>query len=211
MVIRTEITSQRYAVGSSDPFPARFEIQFGSLNFQATGNGYLMCLTNRDELHLWGSTGPGPMPATPATDNPTPTKVAATNTSTAQVLWPTLAPGVRGAVPVRTRHGAGGCAHRRNNAPAGEHVTIWSQFPYGMRNAAMMYTSSVSTDMAAYKDLPGHHLLAVWNLIATTNDESYHGSTSELPPMTSHGYTEWDFSGVPDLVMFQRFLDAADY
>jgi hypothetical protein len=80
-----------------------------------------------------------------------------------------------------------------------------------MRNAAMMYTSSVSTDMAAYKDLPGHHLLAVRNLIATTNDESYHGSTSELPPTTSHGYTEWDFSGVPDLVMFQRFLDAADY
>jgi hypothetical protein len=38
-----------------------------------------------------------------------------------------------------------------------------------------------------------------------------HGSTSELPPATSHGYAEWDFSGVPDPVMFQRFLDAADY
>jgi hypothetical protein len=25
------------------------------------------------------------------------------------------------------------------------------------------------------------------------------------------GYTEWDFSGVPDPVMFRRFLDAADY
>jgi hypothetical protein len=41
--------------------------------------------------------------------------------------------------------------------------------------------------------------------------ESYHGSTSELPPTTWHGYAEWDFSGVPDPVMFQRFLDAADY
>jgi hypothetical protein len=49
------------------------------------------------------------------------------------------------------------------------------------------------------------------NLIATTNDESYHGSTSEHPPATSHGYTEWDFSGMPDPVMFQRFLDAAYY
>jgi hypothetical protein len=49
------------------------------------------------------------------------------------------------------------------------------------------------------------------NLTATTKDESYHGSTSELPPATSHGYAEWDFSGVPDLVMFQRFLDATDY
>jgi hypothetical protein len=53
--------------------------------------------------------------------------------------------------------------------------------------------------------------LAVRNLIATTNDESYHGSASELPPATSHGYAEWDFSGVPDPVMFQRFLDTADY
>jgi hypothetical protein len=65
--------------------------------------------------------------------------------------------------------------------------------------------------VVAYEDLPGHHLLAVRNLIATTNDESYHGSASELPPATSHGYAEWDFSGVPDPVMFQQFLDAADY
>jgi hypothetical protein len=71
-----------------------------------------------------------------------------------------------------------------------------------MRNAATTYASSVSIDMAAYEDLLGHHLLVVRNLIATTNDESYYGSASELPPAISHGYTEWDFSGVPDPVMF---------
>jgi hypothetical protein len=80
-----------------------------------------------------------------------------------------------------------------------------------MRNATATYAWSASTDVAAYEDLPGHHLLVVRNLIATTNDESYHGSASELPPATSHGYAEWDFSGVPDPVMFQRFLDTADY
>jgi hypothetical protein len=80
-----------------------------------------------------------------------------------------------------------------------------------MCNAATANASSASTDVAAYEDLPGHHLLAVRNLITTTNDESYHCSASELPPATSHGYAEWDFSSVPDLVMFQRFLDAADY
>jgi hypothetical protein len=80
-----------------------------------------------------------------------------------------------------------------------------------MRNAAMAYASSASTDVAAYEDLPGHHLLAARNLIATTNDESYHGSASELPPATSHWYMEWEFSSVPDPVMFQRFLDAADH
>jgi hypothetical protein len=80
-----------------------------------------------------------------------------------------------------------------------------------MRNAAMAYASSTSTDVAAYEDLPGHHLLAARTLIATTNDESNHGSASELPPATSHGYAEWDFSGIPDQVMFRRFLDAVDY
>jgi hypothetical protein len=47
-------------MGSSDPLPARLEIRFGSLNFQATGNDYLMHITNRSELHPWRSTGPGP-------------------------------------------------------------------------------------------------------------------------------------------------------
>jgi hypothetical protein len=70
----------------------------------------------------------------------------------------------------------------------------------------MAYASSTSTDVAAYEDLPGHHLLAARSLIATTNDESYHGSASELPPATSHGYAEWDFSGVPDPVPRRRRL-----
>jgi hypothetical protein len=108
-------------------------------------------------------------------------------------------------------------AHQRDEAPTGERAAAEPQFPYGMRNAETAYASSVSTDIAVYEDLPGHHLLVVRNLIATTNDESYHSSASELPPsphpppVTSHGYAEWDFSGVLDLVMFHRFLDAADY
>jgi hypothetical protein len=40
-------------MGSSDPLPARFEIRFGSLNFQATGNDYFMHITNRDEFRAW--------------------------------------------------------------------------------------------------------------------------------------------------------------
>jgi hypothetical protein len=59
-------------MGSSDPLSARFEIWFGSLNFQATGNVYLMRITNRVELHPWRSTEPGPVPATPAADTPAP-------------------------------------------------------------------------------------------------------------------------------------------
>jgi hypothetical protein len=88
-------------------------------------------------------------------------------------------------------------------APAGERAVIEPQFPHGMCNAAMAYASSASTDVVAYEeDCPGRHLLAARNLTATTNDESYHSSASELPPATSHGYADWDFSGVPDPVMF---------
>jgi hypothetical protein len=82
MVIRTEYRSQRYSLSSSDPFPAEFEIRFGSLNFQATGNDYLMLITNRDELHPSWSTGPGPVPATPAADAPAPTQADAAGPST---------------------------------------------------------------------------------------------------------------------------------
>jgi hypothetical protein len=110
-----------------------------------------------------------------------------------------------------TRAVTQGDAPTKGVAPTGEHTASEPQFRHGLRNTAATYASPVSIDEAAYEDLPGHHLLAVKNHIATTNDESYHGSASELPPATSHGYTEWDFSGVPNPVMFQRFLDAADY
>jgi hypothetical protein len=46
---------------------------------------------------------------------------------------------------------------------------------------------------------------------ASADNESFHGSASELPPATSHGYEEWDFSGVLDPVMLLRFLNTTDY
>jgi hypothetical protein len=63
MVIRTEYHGQRYSMGSLDPLPAGFEIRFGSLNFQATGNGYLMRLTNREELRARHQAGSVPVAA----------------------------------------------------------------------------------------------------------------------------------------------------
>jgi hypothetical protein len=64
-------------MGSSDPLPVGFEIWFGSLNFQATGNGYLMRITNRDELHPRWSTGLGPVPVTPGAEAPAPAQADA--------------------------------------------------------------------------------------------------------------------------------------
>jgi hypothetical protein len=63
MVIRTEYRATRYCMGSSDPLPAGFEIRFGGLNFQVAGNGYLMRLTNREELRARRQAGSAPVPA----------------------------------------------------------------------------------------------------------------------------------------------------
>jgi hypothetical protein len=72
MVIRTEYRGQRYSMGSSDPLPAGFEIRFGSLNFQATGNDYLMRITIRDELRARRQTGADPASVAPANHAPAP-------------------------------------------------------------------------------------------------------------------------------------------
>jgi hypothetical protein len=58
---------------------------------------------------------------------------------------------------------------------------------------------------------PGRHILVARDPGASTGDESSQGSADELPPATSHGYAEWDFSSVPDPMMFRRFLNATDY
>jgi hypothetical protein len=58
---------------------------------------------------------------------------------------------------------------------------------------------------------PGRHVYIARDPSASAGDESSLGSLDALPPANLHGYVEWDFSGVPDPVMFRRFLDATDY
>jgi hypothetical protein len=72
MVIRTEYRVTRYSMGSSDPLPTGFEIRFGGLNFQATGNGYLMRLTNREELRARRQAGSAPVAAARVAATPAP-------------------------------------------------------------------------------------------------------------------------------------------
>jgi hypothetical protein len=68
-------------MGSSDPLPPGFEIRFGSLNFQATGNGYLMRLTNREELHARRQAGSVPVNASRVAATPTPASTDAAGPS----------------------------------------------------------------------------------------------------------------------------------
>jgi hypothetical protein len=81
MVICTVYRGQRYCMGSSDPLPAGFEIRFGGLNFQATGNGYMMRLTNREELHARRQTGSVPVTAAHDAMTPAPTSTDAAGPS----------------------------------------------------------------------------------------------------------------------------------
>jgi hypothetical protein len=61
------------------------------------------------------------------------------------------------------------------------------------------------------QDSSGRHVYVARDPSTSAGDESSLGSLDALPPANLHGYAEWDFSGVPDPVMFRRFLDATDY
>ena len=79
-------------------------------------------------------------------------------------------------------------------------------YTHGMRASAATYTSSVSTNMSAYEDLPGHHLLSARNLIVSTLDSSYPDSADEgSVPMHDRVTPEWDYSGIRDLRAFLSF------
>ena len=85
-------------------------------------------------------------------------------------------------------------------------------YPHGMRAFAATYASSVSTNMSAYEALPGHHLLSIHNLIASTPDSSYLDSADEgSVPAQDYVNPEWDYSGIRDLEAFLSFQAAADY
>jgi hypothetical protein len=71
----------------------------------------------------------------------------------------------------------------------GGHAVFGPRFPLGLRGAAVVHVASI--DAVAREGRPGHRVPADENPAATTDDESYHVSTSELPPATSHGYAEW--------------------
>jgi hypothetical protein len=201
--------------GQLGPLPAGFEIRFGSLNFQATGNDYLMRITNQDELRARQATGPAPIHAAPAADAPVPAQADAAGPSAPRRR---RRPGERSR-HARTERRRAVCDASQHDAttgdtaaaPTGERTVSGPRFPLGLHGATTTYVTSANTDAATRRARPSRHTLAVRDPSASANDESSHGSASELPPAASHGYAEWDFSGVLDPVMFRRFLDATDY
>jgi hypothetical protein len=213
MVIRTEYRGTRYSMGSSDPLPAGFEIRFGVLNFQATGNDYLMHLTNREELRARRQAGSVPAVTAHAIATQTPAGTDAAGPSTPRRRRRS---GQRSHQARSERRQAECAASQRDapviaatTAPVEQRTVSGPRFPIGLRSATTAYNANVNTTMRRVP--PDRHVFVARDPGASAGDESSLGSLDALPPANLHGYAEWDFSGVLDPVMFRRFLDATDY
>jgi hypothetical protein len=85
-----------------------------------------------------------------------------------------------------------------------------------MRNAAA-YASSIIANFTKYEDLPGHHLLSIRSLIASTPDESYPETASSIADdvnffMNNFATEEGeDYTGVRDPDAFRSFQLATAY
>jgi hypothetical protein len=178
-------------MGSSDPLPAGFEIRFGSLNFQATGNDYLMRVTNHDEICARQQTGADPTSVAPAAHGPASAQVDDTGPSTPRRLRRS---GQRSRQARTERRRAARIASQRDatigetaTAPTGELSVSGPRFPVGLCGATTAYVASANTNAAVRRAHPGRHIPAVRDPSASADDESSCGSASELPPATSHG------------------------
>jgi hypothetical protein len=202
-------------MGSPDPLPAGLEIRFGSLNFQATGNSYLMRLTNREELRVRRRARSVPVVAARVAMTPTPASTDAVGPSaprchrrSSQRLRKARSERRFAARIISQRDALTG---KTTAAPVGERSVSGPRFLIGLCGATTAYVASANASTATRRVHPGRHVPATRDSSASAGDESSQGSADELPPATSHRYSEWDFSSVPDPVMFQRFLDATDY
>jgi hypothetical protein len=179
------------------------------------GNGYLMHLTNREELRARRQAGSARVAAARVATTPTP---ASTDVAGPSAPWCRRRSGQHSRQARSERRHAARVASQRDAptsetaaAPVGERSVSGPRLPIGLRDTTTAYVASVNTNAAMRRVPPGRHILVARDPSASAGDESSQGSTDELPPATSHGYAKWDFSGVPDPVMFRRFLDATDY
>jgi hypothetical protein len=152
MVIRTEYRGQRYSMGSSDPLPTGFKIRFGGLNFQATGNGYLMRLTNREELRARRQAGSVPVAAAHVALTPA---LASTDAAGPSAPRHRRRSGQRSRQARSERRHATRVASQRDAltnettaARVGERSVSGPRFPIGLCGATTAYVASANTNAA---------------------------------------------------------------
>jgi hypothetical protein len=192
MVIRTEYRGTHYSLGSSDPLPVGFEIRFGGLNFQATGNSYLMHLTNREELRARRQAGSAPVDAARVATTQTPAGTDAAGPSASQRR---RCSGQRSRQARSERRQDERAASQRGApvstttvVPVRERAVSGPRFLIGLRGAATAYNANANTTMR--RVLPDRHVFVARDPSASAGDESSLGSLDALPPANLHGYAE---------------------
>jgi hypothetical protein len=193
MVIRTEYRGTRYCMGSSDPLLAGFEIRFGDLNFQATGNGYLMRLTNREELRPRCQARSALVSAAHTATTQAPAGADAAGPSTPRCRRRSR---LRSRQARSERRQAERAATQRGaptvtttaTAPAGQRAVSGPRIPIGLRGATSAYNANVNTTIRRVP--PGRHIFVARDPGTSAGDESSLGSIDALPPANRHGYAE---------------------
>jgi hypothetical protein len=186
MVIRTEYRGTRDSMGSSDPLPAGFEIRFGGLNFQATGNGYLMRLTNHEELRARRQAGSAPAAAARVATTPMPASMDAAGPSASRRRRRSSQRSRqarserRHAERVASQRGAPVSA--TTAASAGERSVSGPRFPIVLRGAMAAYTANASASAAMRRVPPGRHVYVAREPSASASDESSLGSLARCHP-----------------------------
>jgi hypothetical protein len=166
-----------------------------------------MRLTNREELRARRQAGSAPVAAASVAAMPTPASTDVAGPSTPQrrrrsgqrsrqarsERWHAERVASQCGAPVGTT----------TAALAGDRSVSGPRFPIGLRGATTAYAANANASTTMRRVPPGCHVLVARDPSASAGDESSLGSLDALPPATSHGYAEWDFSGVPDPVMFR--------
>ena len=201
-----ERTPIKYRMGCSDPLPAGHVMRFGSLDFEATGNGYCMRIISPSDP----VSQPEPQPqATPKRKKRSSARARRTRADRrAQRLADTFAEvqvDDTPRPPVARRPAPSSAPTWRPE----ENDTPPAPFLAGLRNTASAYASSVSTNLSAYDELPGRRLASIRDLIASAPDDSYPESAEE----SGFGQENpgWDYTGLADREAFVSFQTAADY
>src|SRR6185503_19159928 len=215
--------SNPYPMGVSDPLPPGRVISFGSLEFRATGDGYLMQLL---------SPGRDPVTSTsPARRNrrsgQRSRQARAERRRAARHNSPTWVEAGMSLLSITTS-GATASSSRASassaptSSPAAALVpprgglTSASPFPFGMRNAAA-HASSTSANFIEHEDLSGHHLLSIRSLIASSPDESYPETATSIADDVNFFMNNFtaeeaeDYSGVHDPDALRSFQLATAY
>nr|CAB3471350.1 unnamed protein product [Digitaria exilis] len=196
-------------LGESNPLPAGSsaaqEIRFGSLRFQTCGDDYHMCIlqedpSNQPEPHQqspaaprrWSRPGPRARRARAArraadVGDPHPTREGDVLQSGSQERVAPFLPGPMSASRATTVH----------------------SYPYGLRNSADAYASSIRTTMSAYGDQPGCHPASEQDFADPLLGDSRTESEDGHAFMRRH--LGWDYSGLRDPEAFIAFQTAADY